>query len=423
MLRTSSDRLDRRTAPEAPCRPPVESGAGTAIAFARLRFRSFRHCPALTGRQSIPRPAMSHPLRSAVPLHPEHPARPGLVSLVVVADERARGLEPSIHSALAQSYQELELLVVGCGATDWLRSAVEPFGARVHLLDVEEAGVAAGRNHALRRARGEFFAFMDPGDAWMPWRLEAQVAALKEYPEAVLAWTDMALVDDAGRVSDERHLQRMHATRASGPLNAMMRHMATLGSLGVVVPEVLEGTAVYVGDLFSEILLGNVLHSATVLMRRSAVERIGGFDPAFVRGRDDYEFYVRLCSAGPAVYLDVVAGSHRAGQTEQEEWSALLCDIARSNLRTIEKWMPHAGAPRAAERRAIRRRFADSYGWLGEAELDAGNRVAAGRAILASLARLPRIDRRLQLLLRCALPEAVETWLRARRAGGILQDA
>jgi hypothetical protein len=166
------------------------------------------------------------------------------------------------------------------------------------------------------------------------------------------------------------------------------------------------------GELFSEILLGNLLHTSTVLVRRAWIELVGGFDPSFARAGEDYEFYVRLCSIGPLIFIDAPSTLYCVGASDQLTQPAMHPEIARNNLRAIQKWVPHAGAHLNLSPESLSVRFADSYSWLAEVDLDAGQRFSAARWVMRSIGRKPAIDRRMLMLLRCALPKSAAAALR-----------
>ena len=88
-------------------------------------------------------------------------------------------------------------------------------------------------------------------------------------------------VDRAGNVVDNRYLRVMYEAHSRVDIDRAMREVETLGKLTSVVPNEVASAPVRIGDLFSEILLGNLLHTSTVLIRRAWVEEIGGFDPVF----------------------------------------------------------------------------------------------------------------------------------------------
>jgi GT2 family glycosyltransferase len=357
----------------------------------------------------------TRPVRSIKSARPRFPEEPGLVSVVVPTYNRAAIVGQAIESALAQSYANIELIVVDDGSSDETKRVVESYGSRVRYLFQENAGVTAARNLAMHNARGEFIAFLDSDDRWQPWRIEAQIAALRRYGEAGLVWTDMAAVDRAGTPVCERYLRVMYTAHTRVSLEEKMRQVETLASLGLAVPNELAAAPVRIGDLFSEILLGNLLHTSTVLVRRAWVEQVGGFDPSFVRAGEDYEFYVRLCSVGPVMFIDAPSTLYCIGSPDQLTRPSMLLEIARNNLRAIEKWVPHAGSHLSLSREAVRARFADSYGWLGQVEFDFGNHRDAARALASSLRTSPKLDRRAGLLALCTLPSGASDWLRAMR--------
>jgi len=365
--------------------------------------------------QTVTRRSPSRPLRVSTGLAPELPADLGKVSVIIPTFNRASMVSRAIGSALSQTYRNIEVVVVDDGSSDDTRSVVEAFGGHVRYFYQENAGVTAARNAAIRHARGEFLAFLDSDDAWAPWKLESQVAALRRFPEAGVVWSDMTALDRAGNVLGNRYLRVMYTAHSRVNIDLAMREVETLGKLSSAVPNAVASAPVRIGDLFSEILLGNLLHTSTVLVRRAWVENIGGFDPSFVRAGEDYEFYVRLCSVGPVVFIDAPSTYYCVGAPDQLTRPSMTLEIARNNLRTISKWLPHSAPHLTIPRKQIRTRWADSYGWLGQAELDAGNRLAAARGLVLSLVFGPRLDRRSGLLVLCAMPNAVAALLRAIR--------
>jgi GT2 family glycosyltransferase len=342
-------------------------------------------------------------------------AVPGLVSVVIPTYNRARTIARAVESALAQTYASVEVVVADDGSSDDTGSVLADLGPRVRHVRQANAGVSAARNFGMHHARGEFIAFLDSDDSWLPWKIEAEVNALARHPEAGVVWTDMRAVDDAGHVIADRYLRVMYAAYGRIDIAATLPQVDTLAAITKHAPEELGDAPVRVGALFSAIMLGNLLHTSTVLFRRTRVDRSGGFDESFARTGEDYEFYVRLCSGGPVAFVDAPSTLYRVGAADQLTQPSMMLEIARNNLRTVEKWLPHTAPQLTLPRAVIRRRIADSFGWVGEAELDAGHRAAGARRLLQSLRAMPRVDRRAALLLRCALPAALTNVLRSVR--------
>ena len=103
-----------------------------------------------------------------------------LVSVIIPVYNRAVKVQRAIQSALAQTYAELEIIVVDDGSTDQTYQVVDAFqDARIKLVrQVHNLGAAAARNTGMRTASGKFIAWLDSDDEWKPEKLELQLAAL-----------------------------------------------------------------------------------------------------------------------------------------------------------------------------------------------------------------------------------------------------
>ena len=347
----------------------------------------------------------------------EYPSQHGLVSVVIPTYNRAGILGRAIQSALSQTYPDVQVVVADDGSVDNTAEVAKQFGSRVSYVRQANAGVSAARNFGLRHARGEFIAFLDSDDSWLPWKIEAQVAALRRNPGAGLVWTDMSAVDGEDRIIEPRYLRRMYSAYTAVDVERTLSSNTTLGRLIAGMPDDVAASKVREGNISQAILLGNLLHTSTVLFRRSCCELTGGFDESFARTGEDYEFYIRLSSSSRAIFIDAPSTIYRIGAGDQLTNPSMMLEIARNNLRAIEKWIPRSNAGIRLSRRVVRRRFAESYAWLGEAELDAGHRFRAAKRLSQSIAERPRLDRRAMLLVSCALPSSVrQTLSNGRRA-------
>jgi len=105
-----------------------------------------------------------------------------LVSVIIPVFNGARFLRQALKSVFAQDYSPLEVIVVDDGSTDGSAAIAAAF-PEVVLLTQTNQGAWVARNKALARVRGEFIAFLDADDLWLPGKLTAQVAWLKANPE------------------------------------------------------------------------------------------------------------------------------------------------------------------------------------------------------------------------------------------------
>ena len=121
------------------------------------------------------------------------------VSVVIPAYNHARYLPEAIESALAQTLPPHEVIVVDDGSRDDTPAVLEQYRARITIISQQNAGVSAARNHGVERSTGDFLAFLDADDVWLPSKLERQVECLREHPEAGLVHCGVQEIDTAGQ--------------------------------------------------------------------------------------------------------------------------------------------------------------------------------------------------------------------------------
>ncbi len=210
-------------------------------------------------------------------MRPDATAEPGLgsgemsskpsVSVIVIFLNEEKFIEEAVESVFAQTYDDWELLLVDDGSTDdstriALRYA-ERYPEKVRYLEHpghRNRGMSASRNLGVSHAKGEYIAFLDSDDVWLPHKLEQQVTILGSYPEATMLYG---------------HTQYWYSW--TGEPEDIHRDF---------VPELV----VQSNTLFESptlLTLSYPLNHATpprpsnLLLRREMVERIGGFEEAF----------------------------------------------------------------------------------------------------------------------------------------------
>lgn len=342
----------------------------------------------------------------------ETPSLP-LVSVVIPSYNRAARVPRAIDSALAQTGATMEVLVVDDGSTDDTRAVVAArYGAdpRVRYLARANGGVSAARNTGLRAARGEFIALLDSDDTWLEGKVALQLRCLEAFPEAGMVWTDMAAVAPDGALLHERYLRQMyHAYRWFGdPRTAFAAH---------VTLELEERRySAYCGDIYSGMVLGNLIHTSTVLLRRERLERVGLFDERLRRAGEDYDFHLRTCREGPVAYVDAVTLRYEIGMPDAITRPGNDVEFAERFLETMSEALARDRDRINVPARWLRECLADTHAWLGSLHLRAGDGRAARAAYWRSLRADPRRPTTYRSLLVALLPPVVrEPLVRARR--------
>lgn len=188
------------------------------------------------------------------------------VSVIIPVYNGSATLGRALKSVAAQHYPSIQVIVVDDGSSDDIAAVVasaRDLDIRLERLPVR-SGVSAARNRGLELARGEFIAFLDADDEWLPEKLARQVETLTNDRSIAFSHCETLLVSGDHA---ELHSEAAHAC-AHGP-----EAWRTLLKCACVV-------------------------TSGVVTRRSLLERVGGFDPALVIG-EDQDLWIRLALAGP----------------------------------------------------------------------------------------------------------------------------
>jgi glycosyltransferase involved in cell wall biosynthesis len=306
----------------------------------------------------------------------------GTVSVIIPTFNRAHQVRGAIESVLGQvGAGEVEVIVADDGSTDGTRESIQDaFGGdpRVRYLHQTNAGAAAARNAALALAAGEYIAFLDSDDAWKPWHLRLQLAGLARYPEAGLIWANLDLVDAHDGLIAARALTTFLTAYRYFSFSDLFQMSTPISELGVDIPVGSAGERLYVGDVFSQMLMGNLLFISTVVMRRERVQAVGGFNTSLAAS-EDYEFLFRACREGPVAFADAPSIRYRIGTADRLSRPAMLILIARTYLHILE-----ATVARDADRITLPSAMIEEARWRAHGWI-ATEAILAGRTSEARL--------------------------------------
>src|SRR5262245_28512438 len=243
-----------------------------------------------------------------------------LVSVIVPTYNRAYCLPRTIDSVLNQTHAASEVILLDDGSTDGTRELVrERYGRepRVRYAYQENQGVTATRNNALALARGDYVAFLDSDDWWEPWKLELQLACFARRPEVGMVWTDMQAVDPDGQVVNPAYLRTMYGAYRWFPKERLFPESVPLADLAPGLRATVGDRRFYAGDIFSPMVMGNLVHTSTVLLRRDRLAAVKKFNEELRVSGEDYDFHLRTCRAGPVGYADVSAVHYQTGMPDR----------------------------------------------------------------------------------------------------------
>jgi glycosyltransferase involved in cell wall biosynthesis/GT2 family glycosyltransferase len=195
-----------------------------------------------------------------------------IVTVAICLHNGSRYIVETLDTVFAQSFQDFEIVIVDDGSTD---DSVDLIGrhfrdSRLRIVRQRNQTLRVARPVAVAHARGEFIAFLDHDDLWLPHKLQEQIAHGRERPDAALIFSDCLIVDSAGhtigQLSDQYDFRDIDLSGTRGYLELLRR--------------------------------GCFVAYPTALARTAAVRAVGGFDSKY-QYVSDYDLWLRLARRSP----------------------------------------------------------------------------------------------------------------------------
>ena len=339
-----------------------------------------------------------------------------LVSVIIPTFNRAYCLGKAIESVRTQTHQNTEILVLDDGSTDGTRDLIEQSYAgdpRVRYFFHENRGVTATRNRGIPLCRGDFVALLDSDDTWYPWKIELQLACLRERPEVGMVWTDMEAVGPTGQLVSRSYLRTMYSGYDWFPRKAdLFPQSFSLAEIAPGLGPVTQGRRLYTGQIFSQMIMGNLVHTSTVLIRRERLEKVRGFNEALRISGEDYDFHLRTCREGPVGFIDLAAICYRTGMPDRLTRDEYKIDIAMNCLKTVLPWIENKRSEINLSNRMLRLRLAEIHAWVGNVLLNTGEVTQARLHLRTALRHRPWQPAAWKALALACLPEGIRGGLR-----------
>jgi glycosyltransferase involved in cell wall biosynthesis len=205
-----------------------------------------------------------------------------LVSVIIPCLNREALIGKAIESALRQTHDNLEIIVINDGSTDGTEEAVRRYthNSKVRYFKHEmNKGIPAARNTGIRNSRGDYVAFLDSDDTWLPNKVEIQLRAFAQDPrgEVGMVWTDAYYVDEA--------------------------EGGKIRTSNLILPD---DFALLTNDKVLKLLfMRNFVLGGTSMVRQCCFERVGLLDEELRGGADDYDLWLRLAPCYRFAYVPI----------------------------------------------------------------------------------------------------------------------
>jgi glycosyltransferase involved in cell wall biosynthesis len=335
-----------------------------------------------------------------------------LVSIILPTYNRADAIERALASVRAQTWSDWELIVVDDGSTDDTVARIEGFDPRLRLLRQQNQGTAGARNTALRACKGDFIAFLDSDDEWLPHHLELCVAFLTAHPEEGFVTNELWEDFGGGRIVKHYRVEiaewypgtareigsRLFAL-PEGERDDYLRVYQTREPIGewgraIVARTPYQDVFHYRGRIFDHLRFGFLMCLQPTVLRREAFEAVGFFDTSYF-GASDYGFTVELNRRYAANYLSIPAcikhelatdGGELAEDHVATGKTGLTC--LQDMLRFLEHyWRDRLDEPEVSAQRGLRELH------IARVAMDRNQRAVALENLAAAWRHDPRLRR------------------------------
>lgn len=206
-----------------------------------------------------------------------------LVSIVIATYNYAKYLPIAIESALNQTYKNIEVIVVNDGSTDNTNEAIAPHlnDKRIRYIKQTNSGQTFAKNCGIKNSQGEYIAFLDADDYWMPDKLEKQLSLFSADSAVGVVFSLMKIV---------------------GPDNEKVETLKTLKP--------------YKGWVTNHLIIDNFVPFSSSLVKRECLEKIGNFDET-LRMSIDWDIWLKISINYKFDFVDEELIAYRIGHPNQ----------------------------------------------------------------------------------------------------------
>ena len=278
------------------------------------------------------------------------------VSVIVPVYNGERYIRETLESVFAQTYQDYEIICMDDGSNDASLAILNEYRDRIKVVQQANTGQAGARNAGAKIGTGKYLAFLDQDDRWYPQKLERQVAILEANPEAVMVHCDMDWINETGDVTQRSLVSASHRSAHKG----------------VTMPQLVGWDP--------------CIYPSTMLIRRVAFDRVGGFDPELRSYGEDIDLMLRLRPEGLFIFLEETGTQYRKHSTN---FSGSGSDAM---FRCAEKFFQKLEGCYVGDKKRqalLNRFFAKLYSDWGKMKMRSGLRGEAQRLLLRSLRYYP----------------------------------
>jgi glycosyltransferase involved in cell wall biosynthesis len=320
-----------------------------------------------------------------------------VADVILPAYNGSRVIRRAIESALRQRGVG-RIIVVDDGSTDDSAAIARSYGAAVTVITQTNRGVGGARNTGIRASTAPLVALLDQDDVWQREKLEREIRVLAEHQEIGLVFTDAVVLTLDGTILENGYLRDTpgYVRLAREPLGASAYRLSE--------------------SIAAAIVPGSFVQPSTVMLRRAALDAVGGFDETF-RLIDDADCWMRLLGRWRAAAIEeplahLYVWEKNASLVYRDKLVEERLKLGRKVAGSPALFPPGAAA-------FFRRDESLSLYRLGVVALERGDTATARRWFVSSLRSRPRFEAGLGLAATCLDRRSREALVRLKRKAGL----
>jgi glycosyltransferase involved in cell wall biosynthesis len=182
------------------------------------------------------------------------------VSVIIPAYNSAQFIVETLESVFAQTYNDYEIIIVDDGSTDNIKEILQNYMSKIRYIYKVNGGPASARNVGIKNADGEYIAFLDSDDLWLPEKLKEQMECFQNNPDIGLVYCDNIRFNENSIYQKKDNIYQ--------PTN---------------------------GYIFFKLLEGNFITNSTVIVKKKCLEEVDYFDEDInLISSEDYDMWLRI---------------------------------------------------------------------------------------------------------------------------------
>ena len=221
--------------------------------------------------------------------------------MIIPTYNRAKLLQETVASVLAQTSPVHEIVIVDDGSTDDTAEVVSSMPKPVRYIHQQNSGLSAARNRGASTATGEYLAFIDSDDLFEPEKLDIQLAVLRSRDDIRWCVTNCTMIGlDGIKSRNQQGFEALFPLFTEMGISARSFFARFLKEVTVVIGD--REIPAFVGDMFVPLFHGNFCSPVSLLIHRELWDFMGGFDES-LQVAEETEFFHRLAGKAPGAII------------------------------------------------------------------------------------------------------------------------